>query len=741
MNHKPLLGVFAATLFLSAFLIFSVQPMASKMLLPMLGGSPSVWNTAMVFFQAMLLAGYGYAHLSAHFLGYRAQATLHLCLLTAFTFILPLALPENIAPPEQTGQAMWQIGVMVTCLGGPFFVLAASAPLFQHWFSSTSHKDAENPYFLYAVSNAGSMISLLAYPTIIEPLIGLRAQTVTWHMGYLGLIALTIACALFIWNKKKVIAAEQTVPARKVEAKQKLIWVALAFIPSSLMLGVTTFITTDLASGPFLWVIPLALYLLTFIVAFSTKPFIPHKVVREITPYLIAFVILNMAISGFITMKMVMVALHLVTFFFCALLCHGELSERKPDARHLTEFYLWISFGGVLGGIFNALIAPVVFVLPLEYNIVLASVAILIWSLQKKSPRISNAFNHLGKKLGIEGVWIVDGLTIILGVGLLVASLMTGNLMFQLVGSIGVFLFLFIMVQNRMVFAICATAALIGFQPGLWSSTEKNLLITRNYFGVMRVTVKEDAHLLYHGTTVHGAQFYNENDNLSPVTYYNPKGPVADIFGATKTQAAQKVAVLGLGVGSVVCYPNAGRSFDFYEIDPDVIDIAENEQLFSYLSKCGSPYKNILGDARLKIAEAADDSYDMIFADVFSSDNIPVHVMTKEAFELYLKKLAPGGIIAMNISNRYLDLKPVLTKIAEELGMTIYFKSHAPEITDDRKTRLYTPSIFAVMSEDPIKVATFVEEYDWKPYAGDTTHVKAWTDDYANIIGSLYSLK
>jgi hypothetical protein len=742
MNYRALLPVFAATLFTSAFLIFAVQPMASKMLLPLLGGSPSVWNTAMVFFQAMLLAGYGYAHFVAKVLPLRLQGILHLALLLFFTFVLPLSLPPGIQPPEEGGQALWQLGIMLTCIGGPFFVLAASAPLFQHWFSASGHEDAANPYHLYAVSNIGSMISLLSYPVIIEPFLGLHEQTITWAFGYGLLILLTASCAWLVRSGAKPVPPLSTAEDRLgVSWLQRLVWISLSFIPSSLMLGVTTMITTDLASAPFLWIVPLTIYLVTFIIAFSKKPFISVPVARELAVYSIALIILAFMLSGFMTIKIPMVIIHMLAFFICAQLCHGELALARPSTSHLTEYFLLISFGGVLGGIFNALIAPTVFLMPMEYSITLATIGFVVWAGTSTLPRITGTFNALeDKKLGNK-LLSLDLLIVGLGLGVFIIVYMVKDNITQMVGTIFVFVFLLMMGQNRFVFAMTACAALLIFQPSTWSMDKKLIDLDRNYFGVIKVYEQRGIHFFYHGTTLHGAQYQREDWKYNPVTYYSPGGPASDVFNElSRNGVNQNVSVLGLGVGSVACYKKAGRHFDFYEIDADVVRVAENPKYFSYLSGCGSDYDVILGDGRLKIEEAPDGKYGMIFLDAFSSDNIPVHVMTQEAFQTYLNKLADGGFIAMNISNRYLDLRPVLTAIGKELGMTVYFKIYRPEKIRGEVSELYTESVFAVMAKDPGTLANFVENHDWKPYHKPVT-MRPWTDDYANILGSLIALQ
>ena len=373
MNPRIYTSVYAVTLLLSAALLFVVQPMFSKMILPLLGGTSQVWNTAMVFFQLTLLAGYAYAHGTTRFLGVRPQAMLHIALLVLFIFVLPIAIPEGWEPPRDKDPTFWQLSLMLVSIGGPFFVLSGSAPMFQRWFAQTDHPDADNPYFLYGASNLGSMSALLAYPVIVEPLLSLNMQSLSWAIGYGLLAAMTCLCAFLVWPhasapKKQ---AKTTKKREKITWSRRLLWLALAAVPSSLMLGVTTYITTDIASVPLLWVIPLALYVGTFILVFARKQWIAKD--RVIVLQGLLFLGLMAQLLGIELAAVYVVPFHIALFFFSALLCHMELAESRPGAENLTEFYLLMSVGGAIGGIFNALIAPQFFVIPLEYGLGLAA--------------------------------------------------------------------------------------------------------------------------------------------------------------------------------------------------------------------------------------------------------------------------------------------------------------------------------------------------------------------------------
>ncbi len=738
MTQRPLVPVFAATLFLSAFLIFTVQPMAGKMMLPLLGGSPSVWNTAMVFFQGMLLAGYAYAHFIARHFSLKAQAVMHLILLAGFAMFLPLALPDGVSPPDESGQSVWQLVTMFTCLGGPFFVLTASAPLFQHWFASSGHEDAENPYFLYAVSNAGSMAALLSYPVLIEPFLTLSGQQMVWAGGYALLALFVASCAFMVRGGEKPLAAFSSLQADAPDWKTRAFWVLLAFIPSSLMLGVTTLITTDIASAPFLWIVPLALYLATFIVAFSRAGDNVLPVVRELAAYGLCFVALAFMIANFATMMVPLMLIHLAAFFLCALYCHAQLAAWRPAPAHLTQYFLLISFGGVLGGAFNALAAPHLFTMPLEYPLVMALVGLLLWREAASAPAIFTKFNMIDDRRKPQKLLALDIITIALGLGGFVYIACTDDGTMRIIGAVGIFLYLIMLASNRRVFAVTGAAALLLFAPGVYDYGQNILHMQRNYFGVLKVAQKDNAHLFYHGTTLHGSQWLGE-DKPTPTSYYSPSGPAGDVFkNLSRHKGEQYVAALGMGVGSIACYSAPQRHFDFYEIDRDVAATAENPNYFTYLSGCGSDYSVILGDARSKIADAAANRYDLIFVDTFSSDNIPVHILTREAITLYLQKLKPQGVIAINISNRYLDLRPVIQAIADDLSIPVFFKKNKPERTKGEVSSLHSASVYAVLGRDTRDIAYFVESYGWSPYTGEKK-VRAWTDDYANILSSMVS--
>ncbi len=731
MIKRLYLPVYAVTLTLSAFLLFAVQPLFGKMLLPLLGGSPQVWNTAMVFFQAALLAGYGYAHLTTKLLNVRQQALLHLTLMALFLIVLPIAIPEGWEAPMENGYPIfWQLGLMTMAVGGPFFVLAASAPLLQRWFSHTDHQHADDPYFLYAASNLGSMTALLSYPVLVEPFLGIAGQSTVWAAGYALLALFIIAAAFMVWHKGK--EAGVTLKATNTEPPSwplRLTWLLLAFIPSSLMLGVTTFITTDLSAVPMLWIIPLAMYVGTFIIAFSRSFKPPMKLVLNIhAAFLI--IVLSLFVRDYLSLKIIVVAFHLLLFFFSALLCHMELAARRPSTAYLTEFYLIMALGGVLGGIFNALLAPLIFTIPIEYALILAAVTLVRYMGDKDQK--FRVFRKRSECLG-ESVFAT---TVFLSALLAAFFWKSGS-----IGLMAIVLSITVLIplrHKRVAFAAAVAATLLVHPGYSWGLLNNPVHVGRNFFGLMVVSDSFDkqARIFMHGTTLHGIQSKLEKYKLTPLSYYYPKGPAGDIFRNLDTRPSpQRVAALGLGSGTIACYAHKNRHFDFYEIDPDVVAIAQNPELFTFLSDCGSPYDIVPGDARLQIKKAPNKSYDLIFLDTFSSDNIPVHVITTDAFRIYLDKLKPGGVIAVHISNRFLDLAPVLNAQARALGMTALFTARKGGIVDDTKMR-YVASIYAVLAKEPETLVPFITSQKWKTSPHIIDH--AWTDDYANPFGVLW---
>lgn len=720
MNSRFYVVLYSVTLLLSASLLFVVQPMFSKMILPLLGGTPQVWNTAMLFFQLLLLGGYAYAHSTTRYMSIRGQAILHIILLIIFFFVLPIAIPSGWVPPLSKDPTFWQLSLMTITVGGPFFVLSGSAPMFQRWFSGTDHKDANNPYFLYGASNLGSMTALLLYPVVIEPALNLSEQSNTWMYGYLGLIVLTLLCALVVWKASvrkeslKVVKSEE-----KITWARRGKWLLLSFIPSSLMLGVTTYITTDVASVPLLWIIPLTLYVSTFIIVFARKPIISEDKASEILGFLLVFMFVFMMLYQ--PKGLVFVPFHMILFFFAALVCHGALASSRPGAEKLTEFYLMMSIGGALGGVFNALVVPNIFILPVEYALVLG-LAVCMRYANVKQEKLNYYFIFVGLIVVIAITWAINAESMVIK-GVLTFIALTG-LAFTL--------------NKRWVFGVTIAVTLLFSPPGdLWEFiTSKVVHQDRNFFGVMRVIDTEDNQRIFvHGTTIHGTQSLEKGFEQTPMSYYANSSPIADMFQyAGEYFGKQKIAVLGLGVGVTACFDKEGRSFDFFEIDPGIIQIAEDPKYFTFLSGCGSPYKIIEGDARLTLGFKEDKTYDFILADAYSSDNIPVHLITREAVALYLSKLKPEGMLGFNISNSYLDIEPVLAEIADSFGIKGYAKFSKGKVIEGLDTKSNDTAAFAFALND--QQEEFLISNGWTP-AQKRKGVGLWTDTFSNIVGVL----
>ena len=746
MNIKYYIPVYAITLVISAALLFSVQPMFSKMVLPLLGGTPQVWNTAMLFFQATLLAGYAYAHGTSRYLSIPVQASIHVALLLLCIVFLPLAIPEGWQPPTDSDPTLWQLGLMAACVGGPFFVIAGSAPMLQRWFSGTPHPDAHNPYFLYGASNLGSMTSLLSYPFIIDPLMGLSQQSLTWSIVYGGLIVFTIIAAFLVYRGGAYAKAKDSVVGKdapdsgapSIDWKLRLRWLFWAFVPSSMMLGVTTYITTDIASAPLLWILPLAIYVGSFILVFSRKQIFTNQLNTLLLFIALCLILLfSISLESFVGNPFIIVGLHFAFFFVAAVACHKRLADLRPDAAHLTEFYLLMSVGGVMGGFFNAIIAPQFFIDTIEYPIVifLACFARYSWqeeqSLKNSWVRFRAALSkNTTKTLFTDSHFFA---AFIIGAAIFINQF-NSQLLNLLLGGI-IILLLIDSYNKRWLSTFLIGFLILLFPPASAKLLENSTLLhqERNFFGVIRILDTESGvRMLLHGTTNHGVQAIDEDYKMTPISYYGAQSPIQDVMSIYNAQSGdQNIAVIGLGSGVTACYQKDRRRFDFFEIDPSIARIAQDPEYFTYLSDCGSPYSIILGDGRLTLQEKPDDQYDVLSLDAFSSDSIPVHLITSDAIELYRSKVKDDGVIIFHISNRHLDLEPVLALAAEELGMKAVGRVSAGSKVEGTELEYY-PTHYVAFSSDPEKIATLKNE-GWTD-AHKVDGVKLWTDEYSNIM-------
>jgi spermidine synthase len=757
--------LFALTLFASAALLFCVEPMIAKMILPLLGGSPAVWNTCMVFFQAAMLVGYLAAHVLVTRLPVRGQVLLYLGVLALpAAVVLPIAVPGWAlqAVPSGDNPIPWLLGVLLVSVGLPFFAMATTAPVLQKWFAGTDHPAGRDPYFLYSASNLGSVLGLLGYPLVVERYLPLSQQSGFWAAGYALLVLLAAACAVTAWRTRKTAGgrrqAEQEEPAvaappSPLAPTRRLRWLVLAFVPSSLFLAVTLYITTDLAPIPLLWVIPLGLYLLSFILAFARRPLIPHQWVSRAVPVVVLLVTFLILSGGNATGKE-WIPVHLLALFVVALYCHGELALDRPPADRLTEFYLYLAAGGVLGGLFNGLLVPVLFRhvgLIVEYPLALLAGCALQPPRLRAKPREGRERGDRtpgwrGPVSFFSNLWPRQrwfDLVVPLGLGAVpVAFFLTWKVLGRPPSTSSIMLMFgilaaacYALVDRPVRFALSLGAIMLAYlvliEGGRLRYTE------RNFFGVIRVVDTADGEFrqMVHGNTVHGMQGLDPERRDKPLFYYYPTSPVAQVFGLIQSRpAAARVAVVGLGVGSLAGYGQPGEDWTFYEIDPAVLAVSGEGGYFTHLRDCRAHVRVVLGDARLRLREAPDHSYDLIVLDAFSSDAVPTHLLTREAVALYERKLAPHGVVTFNLSNRYLNLRPVLAAVAEqaEPRPLVCFGRDDLDVSAEEARDGKSPSVWLALARDEGDLERIARDARWRRLRSQPT-IPPWTDDYSNI--------
>lgn len=730
-------ALYAATLFASALLLFAIQPMFTKLVLPRLGGAPSVWSVAMVFFQVALLAGYAYAHALARFLAPGRAAFVHLAVLAAAAVTLPIGIAAGFGVPPADGVSFWLFALFACSIGLPFGALSASAPLLQSWFAQSGHRQAGNPYVLYAASNLGSFAALIAYPLLLEPVLTLKTQTQLWSAGFAVLAALIAAAAVLV-AQRAITPAPPIDDAPDVTALtrvERARWVALAAVPSGLVIAVTAHLTTDIAAAPFLWVVPLALYLLTFVAVFRDRPWISHASAVRLAPFVVAPLAISL-IGGDKVFWLATIALNLAGFWLLTLICHGELYARRPEPRRLTEFYLWTSVGGVLGGAFAGLLAPNLFNNTHEYPILIAAGLLAL----------------PGMFAGGRGHFLAEArVPLAVAAVLVLARFATpfrppGGL--ELYFQIGLVLLAALMlVQRARPVRLFALVVLSFVLTEFWRPGVARVETVRSFFGVHKVAEIGDgkARLLYHGTTIHGAEQLRGDDGQpltgtpAPLTYYYFGGPISEGIAAARDARGRldRVAAVGLGTGSLACHRREGESWTFFEIDPEVIRIARDPKLFRFLSSCAPDVPVVLGDARLTL-EGSARQYDLIVLDAFSSDAIPIHLLTREAFAGYLSKLSPRGVIVVHISNRHMELAPVVASVGAAEGLVTFVKE------DDQASNFMVDyranARVAALARDVADLGDLPTRRGWKPITPDPA-VTAWTDDYSNILGTIWAKK
>jgi hypothetical protein len=725
--------LFTLTLILSAALLFWVQPLIAKMILPLFGGTPGVWNASMVFFQTILLLGYLYSHLISGNLTLKRQVAVHFVLVIMAGLVLPISISATYSPPVSANPTGWIILLLLFTVGLPAFVISSTAPLLQRWFSHSGHRDSRDPYFLYSASNLGSMAALAGFPLLIEPSLRLSTQSKVWAGTYALLAILLAACAVLVWRRRLdgdpsatlATPAEDAAPLPPT-ARLRIRWFLLALVPSSLLLGVTTHITTDIASVPLLWIIPLSLYLLSFIVVFARRRIIPHGwvIALETVAVLSLAYIFAMGSESDITTF----PIHLLAFFAIALVCHGELALHRPSAAYLTDFYLWMSIGGVAGGILNTLAAPMLFRGVWEYPLMV----VLACALRPSDSRNRGRFNAAWFDVLFPAALLI---ALSVSIPLLKRAL---DIMSFLLGLKALFAVAAVVVffMRRRPIRFCLGMAVLIVSGLLFIGRPGDLLYrTRNFFGVITVSGSQGRfNTFVHGRTVHGAQSLDATQRREPLTYYSRTGPLGQVFASsTGRYSRNRIGVIGLGIGSAAAYGQPGQHMTFYEIDPDVERVARDPRYFTFLQDSAAQVDVVIGDARLTLEKAPDGSFNMLIVDAFSSDSVPVHIITREALTLYLQKLAPGGLLVFNISNQYLALEPVLANIARELKILSITQEDSTVTIVDEIRNLKSRSTWVVMARSPDDMGLLPMSGRWRYSAVDSAK-SVWTDDFSNIV-------
>ncbi len=755
--------LFTVSIFTSATLLFVVQPMVGKLLLPKLGGAPAVWNTCMLFFQATLLAGYFCAHLMTKYLPLRSQVLLFVAGLVLALTRLPLSVdPRSIdALLRGADPNFWLLGVLVSRVAPVFFMLSITSPLLQKWFARTGHPRGDDPYFLYSASNIGSILSLVLYPFLFEVSWGVSAQATGWMWGFGAFISLATLCGFVSCvgaarprnRASETLAATatpSTVNAQPVTWARRGYWVILSLIPSSLMLGVTTYISTDVSSVPLIWIIPLTIYLLTFVLAFGQRQWITPYRLGRIAALLILAITFTM-VTGANDPPGLIIPLHLLMFGAVALFCHQRLAADRPDPSHLTEFYLWMSIGGVLGGLCNALLAPVLFATIFEYPLAML-VALLVretrpadeadapssWNVMKFGMAMLLLTIGLGQLVDVEmpAAWLapitkilplsVDQIKMLLRFGL-PAALVLSQLNRRTCFTVGLGAMLFVNAWER-------------------SIDEKTIERDRNFYGTLataRDTLAGGEVLrMVHGNTIHGWQWTDAARRGIPLSYYGNHSGVGQLIQTWQAASNRplRIGAVGLGAGSLAAWVRPGDTIVFYEINPQVVDHAERH--FSYLSDArqrGATVEVRTGDARL-VLEAEQRSqtappYDLLLVDAFSSDSIPVHLVTEEACNIYRSIVQPQGVVAFHITNRYLNLEPVLATLArraEWSGFRYDFRELTNVTGIDQKTG-ETVSAWVLLTAQTANLGTLAQDSHLRPLV-ERPNQRVWTDDYSNLL-------
>jgi hypothetical protein len=723
-----LTALFALTLALGAGLLFAVQPMVARMALPILGGTPAVWNTCMVFFQGTVLVGYALAHALANRTCPRPQVGVYLLLMAVGAASLPVLVPRQSVASSPGEPLLWLLGRLGVEAGLPAIALGIAAPLLQRWYRD-GRSDRQEPYFLYAASNIGSFGALLLYPALIERWWSLAGQSGWWSMGYGVWMVLVLACGARMLRgvgRNDPVVVSKEVSRSRIGWRVVAGWVILAAIPASLLQGCTLFLTTDIASVPLLWVIPLSLYLLSFVIAFARRGGGLVRTAGRVLPFLAVALLFAILVRATQPVA-ILLGLHLAFLFFAGLVCHGRLVATRPSPVQLTLFYLALGIGGVLGGAFNVFVAPMLFTMVAEYPMAIALGCAAL------PPRTGTTREGQG-----WGGWLRDGLwaTGIAGVMLVLAFTISGPLRglprvrdSLLFGVPAITCCALLDRPRRLAMGVGFVFAAGFVLQGRWTGT---LHAERNFFGITRVTRDEasDTHQLFHGNTIHGRQYRDPARRLDPAAYYHREGPVGRIFDALGRRPGRlQIGVIGLGVGGLAAYGRPEEDWTFYEIDPAVIRVAHDTNWFTYLAETRARSVSVVrGDGRLSLEQEADGKFDLLIVDAFSSDSIPVHLLTREALQLYGGKLRANGWLVAHISNRYLALEPVFATLAREAG----WACRSADDTNEGDFPGKEPSHWIWMARRLEDMGRMGRVAPWVP--AEPGHGISWTDQRSSII-------
>ncbi len=777
---------FAVTLFVSATLLFACQPMIARMIVPLLGGAPAVWILCSLCFQALVLGGYFYAHVVGSRLPVRTQVVMQLALIASAFFLLPVVVDEQLVQTlTAKSRSLGLLVVLLRSVGLPFFVLSTTSPLLQRWYAELGETD---PYHLYAASNAGSMVALLGYPFVVEPFLSLKEQSRALHVAFAGFAILVVLCAMTALRKRhpprtdatpapagvtmsediaiapgpssRALVAEE-LPALTAGVapgshvwRERLVWLALAFAPSSLLLGVTEFVTTDLASVPLLWVVPLALYLASFIVAFAKKQVVsPSTASRALA--LLAAVVAISKLAEVLGPAWMVVAAHMLLLFVASVVCHRALALRRPHHTRLTEFYLLLSLGGVLGGAFNGLLAPVIFDDLLEYPIAIALVCLARIAIEKRPDGDDAEVSKARKKDVAYGLGLV-GVVIIL---VQIAARTNANPQHSVIWMYTVPVLIAFAWSKRPIRYALALGGILLVGTAHGGLTGREIHKERDFFGVLKVRRDPSDRylLLFSGSTIHGAQSIDPKNKRVPLTYYHPTGPAGDVLGplpgvfSAETRAepraeppaeprpvrGQRIGVIGLGVGSLAAYARLDDGWTFFELNPRCVDVAK--KYFSYLSDvpAGTRVAIEVGDARLRLREGAAARFDILVLDAFSSDVVPIHLVTREAVAIYRRALAPGGVLLAHISNRHVRLEPVFAALAYDGGLLAIARSDHDLTNEQEHDASKTASHWVVASDSMDALDQVVAKHKGWRRLPPPANQKVWTDDFADVLAAM----